>query len=246
METPVTENPKPGLSFARLLPLVILVGGLVAFFALGLNKYLTLDLLRENRDVLKAWVAENKTTAVLAFIAVYVAVAAFSLPVSALVSITGGFLFGSVLGAAWGVTGATIGATILFLVARSALGEPLRQRFAAQAKALEDGFKANAFSYMMLLRLVPLFPFWLVNLAAAFTGVSARTFVATTFVGIIPGAFVFASIGSGLNALFDAGEQPDLSVWSLISRPVFYIPIVGLALLSLIPIVYRAFAKKKA
>ncbi len=246
METPVTENPKPGLSFARLLPLVILVGGLVAFFALGLNKYLTLDLLRENRDVLKAWVAENKTTAVLAFIAVYIAVAAFSLPVSALVSITGGFLFGSVLGAAWGVTGATIGATILFLVARSALGEPLRQRFAAQAKALEDGFKANAFSYMMLLRLVPLFPFWLVNLAAAFTGVSARTFVATTFVGIIPGAFVFASIGNGLNALFDAGEQPDLSLVAIISRPDFYIPIVGLALLSLIPIVYRAFAKKKA
>lgn len=246
METPVTENPKPGLSFARLLPLVILVGGLVAFFALGLNKYLTLDLLRENRDVLKAWVAENKTTAVLAFIAVYVAVAAFSLPVSALVSITGGFLFGSVLGAAWGVTGATIGATILFLVARSALGEPLRQRFAAQAKALEDGFKANAFSYMMLLRLVPLFPFWLVNLAAAFTGVSARTFVATTFVGIIPGAFVFASIGNGLNALFDAGEQPDLSLVAIISRPDFYIPIVGLVLLSLIPIVYRAFAKKKA
>lgn len=246
METPVQNNGKPGLSIGRLVPLFILVAGLVAFFAFGLNKYLTLDLLRENREALQLWVHDHKTEAVLIFIGVYIVVAAFSLPVSALVSITGGFLFGSVLGATWGVIGATIGATILFLVARSALGEPLRQRFATQAKALEDGFKANALSYMMLLRLVPLFPFWLVNLAAAFTGVSARTFVATTFVGIIPGAFVFASIGNGLNALFDAGEQPDLSLVAIVSRPDFYIPIVGLVLLSLIPIVYRAFAKKKA
>jgi uncharacterized membrane protein YdjX (TVP38/TMEM64 family) len=175
----------------------------------------------------------------------YVIVAAFSLPISALVSITGGFLFGSVFGAAWGVIGATIGATILFLVAKTALGDPLRQRFAAQTKALEEGFRANAFSYMMLLRLVPLFPFWLVNLAAAFTGVSVGTFVVTTFIGIIPGAFVFASIGNGLNALFEAGGEPDLSIVSLLSRPDFYIPILGLAALSLIPIVYRAFAAKK-
>ena len=141
--------------------------------------------------------------------------------------------------------GATIGATILFLVAKTALGDPLRQRFAAQIKAMEEGFRANAFSYLLLLRLVPLFPFWLVNLAAAFTGVSAVTFIVTTFVGIIPGAFVFASIGNGLNALFEAGEQPDLSLLALLSDSRFYVPIIGLAVLSLIPIVYRAFAKKK-
>ena len=244
METPV--NRPQGLSLARLLPLVILGAGLIAFFALGLNKYLTLDLIRENREALKVWVYENKTEAVLLFILAYIVVAAFSLPIGVLVSITGGFLFGSVFGAAWGVIGATIGATILFLVAKTALGDPLRQRFAAQTKALEEGFRANAFSYMMLLRLVPLFPFWLVNLAASFTGVSVGTFVVSTFIGIIPGAFVFASIGNGLNALFEAGEQPDLSLVSLLARPDFYIPIVGLVLLSLIPIVYRAFAKKKA
>jgi uncharacterized membrane protein YdjX (TVP38/TMEM64 family) len=245
METPAT--PKPSFSIGRLIPLLVFAAVLIAFFALGLNKYLTLDLLKENREVLKSWVSANKTEAVLLFITAYIVVAAFSLPISVLVSITGGFLFGSVFGAAWGVIGATIGATILFLVAKTALGDPLRQRFASQVKSLEEGFRANAVSYMLLLRLVPLFPFWLVNLAASFTGVSVVTFFVTTLLGIIPGAFVFASIGNGLNALFEAGEQPDLSLVALLSRPDFYVPIVGLVVLSLIPIAYRAlFAKKQA
>jgi uncharacterized membrane protein YdjX (TVP38/TMEM64 family) len=240
-----TSTPKATFSFARLLPLLLLLAVLVAFFAFGLNKYLTLDLLRENREVLKTWVHEHKTEAVLLFILAYIMVAAFSLPLGALLSVAGGFLFGSVFGAAWIVVGATIGATILFFVAKTALGEPLRERFASQLKGMEEGFRTNAFSYLLLLRLVPLFPFWLVNLAPAFLGVSVTTFVVTTAIGIIPGSFVFASIGNGLNALFEAGEQPDLSLTALLSRPDFYIPIVGLALLSLIPIVYRAFFAKK-
>ena len=236
---------KTEFSFARVLPLLVLGAGLVAFFALGLNKYLTLDLLRENREALKDFVHDHKTQAVLAFIAAYVIVAAFSLPLGALLSVAGGYLFGSVFGATWIVIGATVGSTILFLVAKTALGEPLRERFSAQLKPMEDGFKANAFSYLMLLRLVPLFPFWLVNLAPAFFGVPAITFIVTTFIGIIPGSFVFASIGNGLNALFESGGTPDLSLTALLSRPDFYIPIIGLAVLSLIPIVYRAFAGKK-
>lgn len=245
METPSTP-PKATFSIARLAPLILLVAGLVAFFALGLNKYLTLDLLKENREALKLWVSDNKTAAVLAFILAYVAVAAFSLPLAAVASVAGGYLFGSVFGAAWIVIGATIGATILFLVAKSALGDPLRARFAAQVKGMEEGFKKNAFSYLLLLRLVPLFPFWAVNLASAFSGVSVGTFAISTFIGIIPGSFVFASIGNGLNALFEAGETPDLSLTALLSRPDFYVPIVGLVVLSLIPIVYRALTAKKA
>lgn len=242
-----TPEPKPqsGLSLARLFPLLLLGAGLVGFFALGLNDYLTLDLLKENRGALKDWVHGHKAEAVAMFILAYIVVAAFSLPIGVLVSIAGGFLFGSLFGAVWIVVGATIGATILFLVAKTALGDPLRARFGAQIKSMEDGFRANAFSYLMLLRLVPLFPFWLVNLAAAFTGVSAVTFVATTFIGIIPGSFVFASIGNAANAAFEAGNELDLSLTALLSRPDFYIPIVGLAVLSLIPIVYRALTAKK-
>jgi uncharacterized membrane protein YdjX (TVP38/TMEM64 family) len=233
-------DPASPSTLDRLAPLLPLLAAFVAFFALGLNDYFTLDTLRENRATLKERVQANRTEAVLVFIAAYIVVAAASLPAGAVLSVTGGFLFGSVFGAAWIVIGATIGATLLFAIARSALGEPLRRRFGGRIKSMEDGFRRNAFSYMLILRLVPLFPFWLVNLAPAFLGVSLLTFVVTTAIGIIPGAFVFASIGNGLNALFEAGEQPDLSLMSLIARPDFYIPIAGLILLSLIPVIYRA------
>ncbi len=240
-----TDIKKPGFSLVRLFPLLLLAAVLVAFFALGLNKYLTLDLLKENREALKTFVHDHEIQAALAFIGAYILVAAFSLPLGAVLSVAGGYLFGSVFGTAWIVIGATIGSTILFLIAKTALGDPLRARFAAQMKPMEDGFKRNAFSYLMLLRLVPLFPFWLVNLAPAFFGVSLVTFVVTTFIGIIPGAFVFASIGNAANVAFEAGDELDLSLATLLSRPDFYIPIVGLVVLSLIPIVYRAFAAKK-
>ena len=187
---------------------------------------------------------DNKQEAIAAFIATYIVVAAASLPVGAVLSIAGGFLFGSLFGAAWIVCGATIGSTILFTVARTALGAPLKERFGSLIKPMEDGFKRNAFSYLLILRLVPLFPFWLVNLAPAFLGVSIPVFIVTTAIGIVPGSFVFASIGNGLNALFEAGQQPDLSLPTLISRPDFYIPIAGLAILSLIPIIYRSLTGK--
>lgn len=229
----------------RLAPLLPLIAAFVAFFALGLNDYVSLDRLQENRALLKEWVQQHRAEAALIFIAAYIVVAAASLPAGAVLSVTGGFLFGSVFGTAWIVIGATIGATILFLIARSTLGEPLRQRFSGSIKTMEEGFRRNAFSYMLILRLVPLFPFWLVNLAPAFLGVSIMTFVVTTAIGIIPGAFVFASIGNGLNALFDAGEQPDLSLTAIVTRPDFFIPIAGLIVLSLIPMVYRALTGSK-
>lgn len=239
-----STSERRGLSLSRAIPLLVLAGGLAAFFAFGLDKYLTLDLLKENREALTTWVESNGALAVVLFVAAYVVVAAFTLPLGTLLSVTGGFLFGSILGAAWIVIGATVGSSLLFLVAKSTLGEPLRLRFAAQIGGMEKGFRANAFSYLLLLRLVPLFPFWLVNLAPAFLGVSAATFVITTLVGIIPGSFVFASIGNGLNALLEAGGKPDLSLLGLISRPDFYVPIAGLVVLSLIPILYRAIAAR--
>jgi uncharacterized membrane protein YdjX (TVP38/TMEM64 family) len=236
---------KPSFTLVRFVPLLLLAAGLLGFFALGFHRYLTLELLKENRLAFADWVRAHQAEAIALFILTYVVVAAFSLPISSLVTISAGFLFGTLYGALWSVIGATIGGTILFLAAKTALGDPLRARYAARLKSMEEGFRANAFSYLLLLRLVPLFPFWAVNLAAAFTGVGLVTFLLTTAVGIIPGAFVFASIGNGLNALFDAGENPDLSLLGLLSRPDFYIPVIGFALLSLIPLVYRLLAPRK-
>lgn len=232
------ENHRPGV-FRRFLPLLILAAGLGAFFALGLDRYVTLDTLRDNRQALSAWVAENWALAAFVYVLAYIAMVAFSLPGGLVATLTGGFLFGTVFGGLLTVFGATIGATAIFLAAKTALGETLREKAGPKLRKLEDGFGKNAFSYMLVLRLVPVFPFFLVNLAPAFLGVPLRTYVVATFLGIIPGTFVFASLGNGLGAVFDAGRDPDLG---LIFEPEILGPILALALLALLPVVYRRFA----
>ncbi|MFZ2467986.1 MAG: VTT domain-containing protein, partial [Parvibaculum sedimenti] len=145
-----------------------------------------------------------------------------------------------VLGGAATVVAATAGATVLFIAAKSALGDLLRAKAGSAVARMEEGFRANAFSYLLFLRLVPAFPFWLVNLAPAFLGVRLSTFVGATFIGIVPGTFVFASLGAGLGAVFERGEEPNLG---LIFEPRVILPILALALLSLVPALYRRFRK---
>jgi uncharacterized membrane protein YdjX (TVP38/TMEM64 family) len=240
--TDASPSPRRGFSIARLLPLVILLAGLVAFFALGLNKYIDLNLLRDNRDALLTWVAEHRVEAVLLFIGAYIAVAAFSLPAAALLSITGGFLFGAIWGTVWIVTGASIGATLVFLAVKFGFGDALRARAGDAVKKMEEGFRKNAFSYLLFLRFVPLFPFFLVNIVPGLLGVSLGTFFVATFIGIIPGAFVYANLGSGLGTIFDAGGTPDLRN---VLTPQLLLGFGLLALLSLVPVAYRLFFAKK-
>lgn len=232
---------KAGFSLKRMLPLAVLLAGLVAFFALGLNRYVTLDALSENRQVLLAWVERNGIIAGLAFVAVYAAATAFSIPGGAVLTITGGFLFGIVVGALYVVIGATLGATALFLAARTALREPLRARAGPAIKKMEAGFHKDAVSYMLVLRLVPLFPFWLINIVPALIGVPLGLYVATTFFGIIPGTVVYSSLGNGLGAILDAGEEVNLG---LVLEPEVLLPLMGLALLSLVPVVYKWLKRK--
>ena len=124
----------------------------------------------------------------------------------------------------------------VFLAARTAFGDLLRQKAGNRLKKLEAGFRENALSYMFVLRLVPLFPFWLVNLAPALFGVKLRTYIIATFFGIMPGGLVYAGVGNGLGAVLDAGKTPDLGI---IFEPAILLPILGLAALSLIPVIYR-------
>lgn len=225
----------------RLVPLAILALGFGLFFALGLHRYVTLDTLRDNRQVLSEWVEANRLWALVVYMALYALMVAFSLPGGLVATLTGGFLFGTLLGGAATVIAATMGATVLFVAAKSALGELLKAKAGSAIARMEEGFRADAFNYLLFLRLVPAFPFWLVNLAPAFLGVRLSTFVGATLIGIIPGTFVFASLGAGLGAVFERGEKPDLG---LIFEPRVILPILALALLSLVPALYRRFRKR--
>lgn len=231
------------LLFRRILPIASLIGGFVVFFALGLDRFVSLEALTENRETLRMLVNENGLVAILAFVLIYAVVIAFSLPGGAIMTIAGGFLFGAIGGGLVVVVGATIGATALFLIARTALGDVLRAKAVPFMSKMEDGFRSNALSYLLVLRLIPLFPFWLVNLVPAFLGVSTTTYVIGTFFGIIPGTFVYASVGNGLGALIDAGRDPDLGI---IFRPEILGPLVGLAVLALLPVIYKKVQARKS
>lgn len=222
----------------RVVPLIILGAGLAAFFALGFGRYLSFEALSAHRGDLLAFVAEFAVVAVLAFMACYAAAIAFSVPGGALMTMTGGFLFGTAFGTVYVVIAATIGSTALFLAARTALGDTLRRRAGPALRKMEAGFQENALSYLLFLRLIPVFPFWLVNLVPAFLGVPLRTYVTGTLFGIIPGTFVYASIGTGLGAVFASGETPDFGI---LFTPDVLIPIVGLAVLALLPVVGKQF-----
>ena len=217
----------------------LLAGALAAFGLIkwfGLGSYLSLDALKTHRAVLTAFVADNTVLAAGLYVLAYVTAVAFSLPGAVFLTLTGGFLFGSVLGTLLTVTGATIGATLIFLFAKVLFGDNALDRFGAPAQKLADGIRRNAASYLLVLRLVPLFPFFLVNLVPAFAGVPLVTYVLTTFFGIIPGTAVFTLAGSGLGSALDQGAS--ITPGSILT-PEIIAGLVGLAALSLAAIPIR-------
>lgn len=192
----------PSGSRALKLALVALfVGVVVAFFALGGHRYLSLDAIKANRDALLAFTQQHFAASLAIAFVVYVAVTAFSLPGGLVMSLTVGFLFGRWVGTALVVAAATIGATLVFVAARYVFADAARKRLGALGERINAGFTENAFSYLLFLRLVPLFPFFLVNLAPAFTSIPLPTYVLATFVGIVPGTFVFVNLGQTLGRI---------------------------------------------
>lgn len=165
---------------------------------------LSLEALVRHRAMIDAFVSEHKAAAVLTYIVIYIVTVAVSVPGATFLTVVGGFLFGVLIGGSAAVVGATIGATIIFLVARTALGEPLLRRVGPRAHQLAQGFCEDAFSYLLFLRLVPAFPFFLVNLVPALAGVRLVPFVAATALGVIPASFVFAFAGTGLDSVIVA------------------------------------------
>ena len=204
--SPLPADRPPSLA-RRLLPLIaIVLLGVAAYGVFGRGT-ISLEALVRHRAAIAGFVTTHWVLAVLAYIGVYVVTVALSLPGAAFLTVTGGFLFGIVVGAAAAVTGATAGGTIVFLVARTALGEPLLRRAGARVQQLAQAFRQDAFSYLLFLRLVPVFPFFLVNLVPAVAGVKLATFLAATVLGIIPAALVYAFAGTGLDSVIAAQQH---------------------------------------
>lgn len=194
----------PASPARRWLPLAVLIAIAVLVVAMGWHKLITFKNIGLNYEALRAFIAQNLAAALALYLGIYVVVVALSLPGALILTLTGGLLFGWLIGAAATVVAATIGATIVFLVARSSLGEVLTSKVGPWLGRLSDGFRENALSYLLFLRLVPAFPFVIVNLAAAVLAVPLRTYVLGTFLGIIPGSVAFSVAGAGLGSVIKA------------------------------------------
>lgn len=227
---------------AKLPILALLIATAIGVFTL--RDYLHFDALARNRDALIAFRDQNYGLAVLAFMLAYIAIAALSLPGATIASLTGGFLFGTFPGVFLNVIAATIGAAVIFLAAKRGFGAGFARRTAARGGAaarLQSALQENEWSALLIMRLVTVVPFFVANLIPAFVGVRTDRFVITTFLGIMPAAFVITSVGSGLGDVFARGEKPDLSI---LFAPHILLPVLGLIALSAIPIVIKSLRKK--
>ncbi|WP_299412818.1 VTT domain-containing protein [uncultured Sulfitobacter sp.] len=228
----------------RYAPLAI-IASVAVVGAFVLRDYIGFDALRDNREALIAFRDSNFVLTVVGFIAVYVVIVTFSLPGALIATLTGGFLFGTFFGAAVNVTAATMGATLIFLAAQMGLGDKLRARMETSSglvARIKKGLDENQWSMLFFIRLVPAVPFFVANLIPAFLGVPLRRFVISTFLGIIPGSLVYTSVGAGLGEVFAQGETPNLG---LIFEPHILLPILGLCVLSVLPVIIKAVTGKK-
>lgn len=224
----------------RYLPISILVIGLILFFYFRLYQYFTFAALQQHRDQLLNWTEQYYLLTTLVFCLVYIIAVALSFPGATVLTLLGGFLFGTIMGSVFVILSATVGACLIFLATKTAFGDVLAKKAGPFIKKFEQGFQEDAFSYLLILRFVPLFPFWLINIIPALLGTKLRTFFLTTLIGIMPGSIIYVSVGSGLGTIFDSQQQPNLSI---IFEPKVLLPIIGLALLSVVPVIYKKMRK---
>ena len=235
-------GPKPNP--ARYVPLIAIAVVAIAG-AVFLRDALSFDALAANREALIGFRDDNYVLTALAFMGAYVAIVALSLPGAAIATLTGGFLFGLFPGAILNPVSATIGATLIFLAAKHGLGDRLAAKMDAAggaAKRIKDGIREDETSYLFVMRLVPVVPFFIANLVPAFVGVGLRKYVVTTFLGILPGSIVYTWVGAGLGEVFARGETPDLGI---VFEPFVLGPILGLAALALLPIVVKRLRRSR-
>lgn len=238
----------------RWIPIAIVAVAMVVGYWLDLHEYLTLSSLIRHRIELSGLVDENLILVVLAYFVVYSAAVAVSFPGASFLTIMGGFLFGWFLGGLTTAIAATLGASVIFLAAKTSVGESLRNKAGPRLNRLSEGFRADAFNYLLFLRLVPLFPFWLINIAPALFNVPLRTYTVATFIGILPGTFVYSFIGAGLDSVIEAQEKSNpgcsedgtcsIEIDALVTTEII-IAIAGLGILAIIPVLLKKFRTRK-
>lgn len=243
----MTDSPKKRMSLGKLLPFAAIIAGAVAG-TVFLGDALSFEALGENREALNAWRDGNYTVAIASYIAVYAIFVAFSLPGASFLTLGGGLIFGLLAGTVATVTGATIGAAGIFLAAKTGFGDTLKAKLDGMSgdglmNRMRKGIEEDMVNYLLIMRLVPAIPFFVANLAPSFFGVPLRTYVWTTFVGIIPGTAIYTWIGVGLGDVFASGETPDLSV---VTSPSVLGPLLGLAALAALPVVIKSIKGRKA
>jgi uncharacterized membrane protein YdjX (TVP38/TMEM64 family) len=230
-------RPTGGAQIGKIVTAVLIISAIGLFFYLDLGRFLSLEALKANRDHLLAFTEANYGAAVILFILLYIVVTGLSLPGAVILTLAGGFVFGSVPATLYVNIGATAGATLAFLAARYVLRDWVEHKFGKWLEPLQQGFAKNAFSYLMTLRLIPLFPFFVVNLVSGLTRVSVGTYVGATALGIIPGSFVYAYAGRQLGTINSLKE---------IASPNVLAAFVLLGLLALVPVIYKKMSAQSA
>ncbi len=234
-------------------PLAAIAIALIAAWAGGLFEYFSLSTLIMHREALAARVEDNFVFAIAVYCLVYVVLVAISFPGASLLTLVSGFLFGGLVAGTATVVSATMGAVIIFLIARSSFGDFLEKRASGFVGKLVGGFQKDAFSYLLSLRLTPVFPFWVINIVPAMLNMKVGPYALATFLGIIPGTFAYSFVGAGLGSVIQAQEraQPGCSaagtcaidVKALVT-PQIIIAMVALGLVALAPVVIKRLGFK--
>jgi uncharacterized membrane protein YdjX (TVP38/TMEM64 family) len=227
---------------ARAWPLVLLAVVVIAAWALGVRHLLAPGALGNWVRAGQALAAVHPLLAALAYFALYAALVAASVPIGLPLSVTGGALFGPVLGTVLAVLGATTGAILLFLVARGTVGGALSRRYGPLLARVRPRLERDGFAALLAMRLVPVVPFWLTNLAPALAGMRLLPYAVATLVGVVPATAVFVTAGAGLGDALAAGALPSPG---LLLRPGVLLPLAGLALLALLPMAVRRVRRAK-
>ena len=229
-----------GSNVKRFAPIGVILGGLGLGYLFGLHEFLTFESLVVHRDGFKTYVMGNIVMAGAVYLVVYAAAVAFSFPAASLLTILGGFLFDWFLGGTLTVFAATVGASILFLAARTALGDFLKKMAGSGVARLAHGFEKNAFGFLLALRLAPVFPFFVINIAPALFNVPLRIYVTATFIGILPGTYAYSYLGQGLDSVIRSAkaDEENVSASDLVTTELT-IAFAVLAVVAMIPFIVR-------